>query len=522
MAHLSRRHFLGGLAGSAAAAILAACGGSEIATTAATAATGAATNPSGAATTVAGAATRVAPTTAAVSSSAATTVSGAATTVTGAATTAAPTVNSVATSAAPAVSSAATTVTGTVSAVAPAVVASTGKMTYWGGLIFSDDANALQVQMIKDWGKQNKIDIDVVMINQNETNMKVAAAIESNTLPDAFDLGIDLLLLQSSKLVPLDDLYKKIGTAGGGWLKSVDVATDPQKFGGTRNAIPCGTSGNVLFRRTDVLKKAGIDAAPKTWEEVGAAAEKTTKSPLYGMGFALSNVGDGNTQVQVLQSWGGRIADDAGKVVTLKSPETKAYLQWVTDLYKKGLFPPGCTTWDGAGDNNAYQSGQAVFIANTGSVSVWMRANDKDLLANTAYSALPRGPKMQVSPGTPVFRTVAKTSKNQDAAKALIEYLATPAYTSKYYPLAIYGPVLQNETTQDIFKSDPVHQGLADLAVNGTAPGFPDTNNTAYADFNNNFIVPKMIQRVVIDKYDLDKAIDEAQKAGEAIYAKYK
>jgi hypothetical protein len=31
-----------------------------------------------------------------------------------------------------------------------------------------------------------------------------------------------------------------------------------------------------------------------------------------------------------------------------------------------------------------------------------------------------------------------------------------------------------------------------------------------------------MIQRVVIDKYDLDKAIDEAQKTGDAIYAKYK
>jgi len=58
--------------------------------------------------------------------------------------------------------------------------------------------------------------------------------------------------------------------------------------------------------------------------------------------------------------------------------------------------------------------------------------------------------------------------------------------------------------------------------VNGTAPAFPDVNNTAYADFNNNFIVPKMIQRVVVDKNTLDQAIDEAQKAGDAIYAKYK
>ncbi len=84
-------------------------------------------------------------------------------------------------------------------ATAPGVVASTGKMTYWGGLIFSDDANNLQVQAIKDWGTQNKIDIDVVMINQNETNTKVAAAVESNTMPDALDMGLDLLLLLSNQ-----------------------------------------------------------------------------------------------------------------------------------------------------------------------------------------------------------------------------------------------------------------------------------------------------------------------------------
>ena len=82
--------------------------------------------------------------------------------------------------------------------------------------------------------------------------------------------------------------------------------------------------------------------------------------------------------------------------------------------------------------------------------------------------------------------------------------------------------MLQDETVYDLFKTDPVHIGLADLVVNGTAPAFPDLNNTAYSDFNNNFIVPKMIQRVVIDKIGLDQAIDEAQKSGDAIYAKYK
>lgn len=406
---------------------------------------------------------------------------------------------------------------------APALIQSKGKLTYWGGLIFSDDANNLQEKTIKDWGKQNGYDIDVVMINQNETNTKVTAAVESGTMPDALDMGQDLLVLlsQSDQLLPLDDLFTKIGSAHGGWIPAADKSADPAMTKGHRTGIPFGLSGNMLFSRSDALKDVGLTPPPKTWEELGQWAEKAQKKPLYGMGFALSNVGDGNLQMSVLQSYGGRIADDAGKTVTLKSPETKTYLTWITERYKKGLFPPGVTTWDGAGDNNAYQSGQAVFIANTGSVAIWMQTNDTDLLKSTAYAALPSGPKGVISPVSPNLRAVPTKSKQPDAAKALIEYLSQPEFLQEYYKVAIYGPVLKDQVGFDAFK-DLVHQGLADLAQHGTAPGYPDVYNTAYADFSNNFIVPKMIQRVVIDKWDLDKAIDEAQKAGEAIYAKYK
>ena len=39
------------------------------------------------------------------------------------------------------------------------------------------------------------------------------------------------------------------------------------------------------------------------------------KPPLFGLGLALSNVGDGNVQISVMQSYGGRIADDTGTKV---------------------------------------------------------------------------------------------------------------------------------------------------------------------------------------------------------------
>ncbi len=89
-----------------------------------------------------------------------------------------------------------------------------------------------------------------------------------------------------------------------------------------------------------------------------------------------------------------------------------------------------------------------------------------------------------------------------------------------YRTVAIYGPVLHDQRPFPIFET-PVHGGLLDLVENGTAPGEPDVYNTAYADFNANFIVPKMVQRVVIDGYSLDEAMEEAQTQGQAIYDKY-
>jgi multiple sugar transport system substrate-binding protein len=408
---------------------------------------------------------------------------------------------------------------------APIPAPAEGTFTYWGGLIFSDEANKMLVDRIKQWGQEKGIKVDVVMINQNETTQRVSAAIEAGTMPDALDMGRDLMLLlsQGGKLEALDAVYDQIGKAHGGWLKSADATNDPKDFGGHRYGIPFGTSGNLINRRADVLEPAGFADPPKTWQELGDMALKAQKPPdTYGMGFALSNVGDGNLTTSMLQSWGGRIADDAGKTCTIDSQPTRDFLAWVADLYKKGAFPPGVTTWDGAGDNTAYQSGNALFIANPGSVYLNLLKNDPELAQGTKFSALPAGPKMQVAPQGPNLRVIPSTSRFKEEAKDLLNYLADDAFMTEYFAKAIYGPVLNSQTSFPVFKDDPVHVGLLDLALNGTPPAFPDVNNAAFAEYQTNFLTPKMIQRIVVDNKSIDDAIKETQAACQAIYDKYK
>lgn len=398
------------------------------------------------------------------------------------------------------------------------------KLTYWGGLIFSDDANKLLTDTIMAWGAANGVATEVVMINQNETVQKVSAAVASNTMPDALDVGLDLLLLLSrqDQFITIDDLYKKVGDAQGGWFEGPDRATDTTAIVGGRTGLPFGVNGNLLLRRKDLLEPAGFTEAPKTWEELVTQATAVNAPPVSGLGLALSNVGDANVQVNVLQSYGGRIADDAGKKVTIKSEETRTYLTWLKDAWDKGLFPPGATTWDGAGDNQAYLSGQAAFIANTGSVGIAAKKDDPELFEASAFSPLPAGPKGQVSPITPQTRAITKGSTSQDEAKALLEHLSSPEFMNAYFNVAIYGPVLKNQEQLAAFDGkNTILTGLLGLAKAGTAPAYPDVLNAAYVDVGSNFVIPKMAQRVVVDGWDFDKAMDEAQASAQAIYDKY-
>ncbi len=408
--------------------------------------------------------------------------------------------------------------------VAP-VLAQDDTFVYWGGLIFSEEANDGFVERIEEWGELRGVDVEVVMINQNETVQRVSAAIEAGTMPDALDLGSGhmLLLSQSDQLVPVTDLYEEMGEAHDGWLDSVDAVVTSEAYGGEVYGIPYAASGiNILYRRMDVLDPAGFVEAPETWEEVAEMATAQDPPEHYGMGFALSNVGDANLTTTMLHGWGGRIADDEGKTCTIDSDETRAFLEWITGAFDDGLFPPGVTTWDGAGDNTAYQSGNALFIANPGSVYLNIRENDPELLEATRFSGLPGGPVTRIVPVSTVVRAIpASTSEEkQELARDLFQFLAEDEFMAEYMSAAIYGPAMQSQVDFVVFEESPVHVGLLDAALNGTPGTFPEVDNAAYAEYQTNFLTPQMIQRVVVEGVSIDDAVMETQEACQAIYDK--
>lgn len=398
-----------------------------------------------------------------------------------------------------------------------------GTFNYWIGLTFPESSNDLEAARIKAWGENLGIKTEVVKVNQNEVVQQTSGAIEAKSLPSAMTVPYDLMstMATGGQLSTVPDAYTAVGEAHGGWLDSIDAATKAKSFGDKIYGVPFGFFGNVLFSRADLLKEKNFNAPPKTWDELLSQSKATQESPsTYGMGFALSNVLDGNLTTSMMQSFGGRVADDAGQKCTISSAETANFLTWIKGAFDDGQFPPSSVTWDGAGDNNSYTSGESLFIVNTGSVYQSMKKDDPDLAAASAYSALPAGPAGQVAPVDPRYRVVPTSTSDAGRilAQDLFKTLADDTYMAGFMENATYGPVLNSQLEYPVFTDSPVHAGLLEQAEKGTAPAFPDTANASYSDYQNAFSTPRMVQRVVVDKISIDQAMSEAQASCQTIY----
>ncbi len=72
-----------------------------------------------------------------------------------------------------------------------------------------------------------------------------------------------------------------------GWGDLTDNAVKYSKQNGQTNYIPYGFYGGALFYRTDLVKDAGFDGAPKNWSELVTQAEKLNDPSVNKFGYAF-------------------------------------------------------------------------------------------------------------------------------------------------------------------------------------------------------------------------------------------
>lgn len=394
------------------------------------------------------------------------------------------------------------------------------KLVYWcyQFLKASDEARA---NFARDWAQKNNVDLQMTMVPWKEFMPKITAAIEAKATPDIVESG-GVELRGRGQLLDVTDVYKKVEKAWGPWVgPSTKIM---QEADGKVHTILYGLQGFMLITRDDLLAQAGLKPPPATWVDLLAYAKKAQQPPrTFGIGQPISNQTDSQVWEDIMKSYGARLADETGKRVVLGDYKGQVweFLDYFDAVWKSGVLPPGVVTWDNTMNNSTYQAGKVVFVFNPVTISLWLEANNPELLAKTGHYTFPSGPKGRIQPLTYGSRSILKYTKVPDVAKQFLHDSMEPAKMDREMSVAQWGPVLKSYLGFDVWKKKPFMKSLIDMSLKGEPQGYPDVFNDAWREQHTNTVISRMLQRIVVDSWSRDKALSEAVDVLNKIYAKY-
>lgn len=253
---------------------------------------------------------------------------------------------------------------------------------------------------------------------------KVQARIQSGDTPDIlndnnYGESADGLLYPVNEVMSAETL----ATIEPALLKN-GVGTD-----GTQWAAPDIATSRLLVYNTDLFKKAGISAPPKTWAEMEAAATKLKAIGVAGYGMPL---GKEEAQAEsTLWVWGagGTWIEGDG----LKA-DTPAAAEGFTEMKK---FIDGGLTQANPGSSNRQD---VADLFNQGKVGMYvshsgLTATTRTKFPNIKFAETPIPSKSGTPVGYGVTDFILAFNNKDEARKA-----ATKAFLDFFYQEAQYGP----------------------------------------------------------------------------------
>jgi multiple sugar transport system substrate-binding protein len=358
---------------------------------------------------------------------------------------------------------------------------------------------------------------------------QLAAAYASGQVPDIVTHipSFSVASYYAKGLVePFDDVIKAIGPE-----KYFDGANKTYEAGdGHFTGTGIGnTASDNLWVRKDLMKKAGIEKIPETWDELRAAAKKMQGGGIYGLPLPFAKNSATSFVVTTLIHGAGGQLFTPDLQVAINSDATANALEFYKSL--REFAPPGATSYSWGEMITAFVSGATATGYYAGRVLVNVTkqnpkiANDITcVLYPTISSAVA---KSSLNDFPSVF--IPKGTKNLEAAKKFAAFLFQPEGYIKQL-LAAPGhvlPVLKTIAENPAYTSDPIitkYPKEVELMTVNSAKGYnmgfespAHKPNTKSVDIIAADVLSEMVQRVALNNENIKAVMGDTAKKLEAI-----
>lgn len=299
------------------------------------------------------------------------------------------------------------------------------------------------------------IHVRIQQIPLTAAHEKLLTGYAGGSLPDLVQIG-NTWIAEFAALHALEPLQAHV--ADSAVVREDDFfasAWATNRVDGVLYGIPWYVDTRLLFYRADLLRAAGFDAPPHTWAEWQAQMDAIRANSGGKRWGALLPTNEYDQLLALALQQHVPLLREGGRYGNFESAGFKRALAFYVGLFKRGDVPP-YTNVQVTNPWQAFARGDFVFYLsgpwNIGEFRKRMPASRQSEWS-TAQLPGPDGPGDSVTYGSSLV--IPRSSRHQQAAWALIEYLSRAEVQIRFYELLGDLPPRRSAWENPVLESDP-------------------------------------------------------------------
>jgi multiple sugar transport system substrate-binding protein len=371
---------------------------------------------------------------------------------------------------------------------------------------FVPEADVELRRQAEEYTKRTGVQVTVDFIAHLQLPAKTAAEVQSQSGHDIiFFLRAQEVALYENHLIDLTNFVAEFKDAHGGYYPWIPGYFE---LHGVWRAVPWFTGGGFLGCYNETLfTKFGVPVAD-SWEDVKNAG-KALKKQGHPVGIAISHCVDANSTFwYILWCYGGKVLEEDGKTVAIKSEATKQVLEFYKELYLDAM-EPDVLSWDDASNNRYLVSGKGCWIHNPISAYNTAKTRNMPIAKDLNHTLTPRGPAGRFMAASAQSLGIWKFSRQQEEAKNFIRYLFEPENFNQWMEAAAG----YNIGPQRDFANHPVFSRDPKIAISpknldfGRPYGWPAKPSAVIGEIDVTYVLPDMVAKVVTGAASIEAAM---------------
>ncbi len=419
-------------------------------------------------------------------------------------------------------------------------------VVYWTKGFYPQEDKALD-DMVAKFEKKTGVKVELSRYSPQESVPKAVAALDSGTPPDVaygdvFDFQVAGKWAAEGRLEDLSDILTPMKASFLPVTLETVYLLNEKTGKRAYYAFPMKRQTMHIQYWKDMLAEAGLKESdiPKTWNaywdfwcgKAQAGYRKASGKRIFSVGapMGVDSSDSFYSFLTYMDAHNVKVVDDNGKL-TVDRPEVKKGLVATVADYAstvgKGCTPPTAVTWKDPDNNVAFHNKQ-IMMTHNATISIaakWLddanneklkpeeraraKKNYEELIATGAFPAKPDGKPMQYRSAVKVG-VIFATAKNKKRAKEFVQFAMQDENLIPYVEGALgrWYPVTKSGASRKFWTEDPHRKIVHEQFSAGTVP-FEFTKNWKFTILNNENVWAKAVNRVVVDKWTPEKAVDE-------------